>query len=262
MNGSPEHVQRIERLERLLSRQVLEPGEPYPCPYLPRRLARQVSLGLPGHHPGLYHALMDLNFRRLGPIVYRPACGACQACRTLRVPVAEFRPDRSQRRCLAKNADLEVRVGVPEPSAEKHALYSRYLAERHDGQMSGAWVEFLGFLYASPIDTLELQFRKDGRLLAVCIADLEPAALSAVYCFYEPREARRALGVFNVLRLIEECQRRGLPHLYLGYHVADAPSMTYKADYVPCELLTADGRWQRLERRRRSAASGHQGFER
>ena len=107
------HERRTARLAQVLAREEPEPGEAHACPYLPGREARQVSLLLPGERPGLYHSLMDLNFRRLGPVAYHPACEGCQACRALRVPTAAFRPDRSQRRCLARNADLSVEVRPP-----------------------------------------------------------------------------------------------------------------------------------------------------
>ena len=101
----------------------------------------------------------------------------------------------------------------------------------------GSPAELHGFLYSSPIDTLEMTYVLDGRVVAVGIADVEPAALSAVYCYFEPSLAARSLGVFNVLRLVEECRRRGLPHLYLGYYVEACRTMEYKADYRPCEIL-------------------------
>jgi arginine-tRNA-protein transferase len=68
--------------------------------------------------------------------------------------------------------------------------------------------------------------------------------MSAVYCYFDPDHPRRSLGVFNVLSLLEECRRRGIPHLYLGYHVTGSPQMSYKALYRPCERLEADGRWR------------------
>ena len=51
--------------------------------------------------PQLYPQALDWGFRRSGDIVYRPSCVGCQACVAVRVPVAGFRPDRSQRRCPA-----------------------------------------------------------------------------------------------------------------------------------------------------------------
>jgi arginine-tRNA-protein transferase len=241
-----QHEERTRRMAEILAREELPPGIPFPCAYLEGRLARHVTIGLSKVSPGIYHALMDLNFRRSGGVFYRPTCGGCQECRMIRVPVAEFRPSRGQRRCAVRNADLDVEFGPPQPTAEKHALYRRYLEARHDdGQMDGSAEEFERFLYDSPLDTLEVTLRVGGRLVGAGIADLEPLALSAVYFYFDPSEVRRSLGVFNVLRLIEECRRRSLPYLYLGYLVPASRKMAYKAGYGPHEVLSSAGAWER-----------------
>jgi arginine-tRNA-protein transferase len=77
----------------------------------------------------------------------------------------------------------------------------------------------------------------------VALADLEPGALSAVYCYFEPDQPARSLGVFSVLSMIEECRRRGVPYLYLGYYVRDCQKMRYKIDYRPNEILDGGGEW-------------------
>jgi arginine-tRNA-protein transferase len=238
------HERRTRGLARLLEDTELPLGEPHPCPYLPGRTARQLVVQPPSFAPGLYHAFMDLNFRRLGPVVYRPACPSCRECRSLRIPVREFRPSRAQRRCAVRNAEVSVEIGPPEPTAEKHDLYRRYLAARHDGQMTGSAEEFHQFLYDAPPLTLELTYRWQGRLLAVGIADLEPEALSAVYCYFDPEAPGRSLGILNVLALLGECRRRDLPYLYLGYWVPGSPTMAYKAHFRPHELLEG-GVWVR-----------------
>lgn len=240
-----EHRRRTALLERALAARPLTPGEPFACPYLPGRRARQLTVVPRPLSPGVYHALMDLNFRRLGPLFYRPQCGSCDECRMIRVPVAEFRASRAQRRCWERNRDVHVEVGPLRADEVKHALYRRYLEGRHDGQMDGSAFEFRSFLYSSEIESFEIEYRAARRLFAVGIADVQPLALSAVYCYFEPDAAPRAPGVLNVLWLIEECRRRGLPHLYLGYHVAGSPRMSYKAGYRPCEILGRDGRWAR-----------------
>jgi leucyl-tRNA---protein transferase len=232
-----------ERLRRALLH-APEPGPPFPCSYLPDRLARHQTLLAGDLPPGVYHALMDLNFRRLGDLVYRPVCDACAACRQIRVPVAAFAPSRAQRRCLARNADVAVTTGAPALTDEKADLYRRYLAGRHDGQMDGSAEELERFLYAGCARTIETCYRLDGRLVAVGIADVEPQALSAVYCYFDPGRPERGLGVLNVLRLVEEARRRGVPWVYLGYYVAGSRTMAYKAGYRPCEALTPDGRWE------------------
>ncbi len=239
-----EHGRRTEALRRVLEGADLEPDGEHPCSYLPGRAARQVLVRPPHFAPGLYHAFMDLNFRRLGFLVYRAACRSCNECRMLRIPVGEFRPRRAQKRCLARNHDIRVEAGRPEVTAEKLDLYRRYLASRHEGSMTDSAGDLAGFLYKAPPFTIEMTYRTPDKLLAVGIADVEPAAMSAVYCYFDPEETRRSPGVLNVLAMIDECRRLRLPHLYLGYYVAGSRKMAYKADFHPHEILDADGRWR------------------
>ena len=65
--------------------------------------------------------------------------------------------------------------------------------------------------------------------------------MSAVYSFYDPHQIKRSLGIWSVLWLVEECQRRGLPFVYLGYWIADSPKMAYKDRFPALERLGKDG---------------------
>jgi arginine-tRNA-protein transferase len=236
------HAQRTARLALAIERSPLAPAPPEPCSYLPGRQAQHVFVLGPAGRPGLYHSFMDLNFRRSGAVFYRPMCEGCSACRAIRVPAESFAPDRSQRRCWRRNGDVTVSVARPEPDEEKHELYARYLRGRHrSGSMSGSWEEFCRFLHESPIDTREASFRVDGRLLAVSVFDVEPEALSAVYCYFDPAEQSRAPGVLNVLWLLTHARDLGMPWVYLGYWIAECPNMAYKARYRPCEVRGDDG---------------------
>jgi arginine-tRNA-protein transferase len=113
--------------------------------------------------------------------------------------------------------------------------------------MDGSVTEFEGFLYGSPIRTREVTYRLAGRIVSVGIVDQEPLAWSAVYCYFDPGLGSRSLGVYNVLRLIEECRAAGAPWLYLGYYVRESPKMSYKAAYRPGEILGRDGVWRSHE---------------
>ncbi|MBI3462378.1 MAG: arginyltransferase [Planctomycetes bacterium] len=221
-------------------------GPAHPCSYLAGRWAESdwfVASQLPA---GAYHSLMDLNFRRSGALFYRAACDGCQECKAIRVAVQEFQPNRSQRRCWRRNQDITVSVGPPVPTEDKLEVYQRYLRDRHDREMGGSWSEFCAFLYNSPLHTREVVYRQAGQVLAAGIVDVEPHAVSTVYCYYDPDASGRALGVFNVLWTIDWCRRKQVPYVYLGYFVRECNKMNYKAHYRPCELLEPDGRWRRM----------------
>lgn len=216
---------------------------PHPCSYLPQRTAReQIALTGAEMSPERYQALMDAGFRRSGHLFYRTDCPACRACVPIRVPVRDFRPSRSQRRNLHRNADVEVHLHAPADDDERFELFSRYQAWRHADRASDRR-SFADFLVRSPIDTLEMSYRIGGRLVGVGIVDLCPISLSSVYFYCDPDHHGRSLGTFSALCEIEECRRRELPYWYIGFYVAQCAKMTYKASFRPHELLRAEGVW-------------------
>jgi arginine-tRNA-protein transferase len=221
---------------------------PHRCGYLPGRTAGTLlvdpSAPLDSESLGFW---TQNGFRRSGDLVYRPLCPGCRACVPVRVPVARFAPSRSQRRLMARNRDLVVsRVGAG-PKDEHFALYRRYQRARHRGgdMDDGDPESYRRFLFCPGVDTELFEHRLDGRLLAVAVADCIPDGLSAAYTFFDPSEARRSLGTWSVLWLIDETARRGLPHLYLGYRIEGCAKMSYKNRFRPLEAWS-DGIWEEL----------------
>lgn len=232
-------------IARMIASTLCQTGAEFPCPYVRGRIARFSGFDCDRPLPeGLYDSLMQVNFRRNGSVVYRPNCRDCSDCRMIRIPVDGFHPNRSQERCVRRNRDLTVTIEAATPTDEKHALYERYLAARHssktpdDDAMDGSREEFESFLYTSCVNTDDLVFRDAfGKLVAVSVVDREPRSLSAVYCYYDPEEsARRSLGTFNILTLVEEARRRELEYVYLGYWLSDSRKMSYKAAFRPSEI--------------------------
>jgi arginyl-tRNA--protein-N-Asp/Glu arginylyltransferase len=223
-------------------------GSAHACGYLADRHARSAFVD-PAFQlePGLYGALLDQGFRRSGDYAYRPMCLNCRACQSARIVSREFMPDRAQRRCWKRNADLRLRVRR-ELTEEHYALYRRYLAARHqnggmDPEDADAFREFLACAWGA---TEFWEFRDGEQLVAVAVVDRIPQGLSAVYTFFDPELPERGLGTFAILSQIERARVEQLPHVYLGYWVPGSAKMDYKRRFQPLEVLRG-GHWQRLD---------------
>ncbi|TCS73897.1 arginine-tRNA-protein transferase [Sulfuritortus calidifontis] len=222
---------------------------PYPCSYLPQRQARsQVATPYSLIDTTVYSELVRAGFRRSGLFVYRPRCDTCRACVPVRVPVDAFVPNRSQRRCNARNQDLVLELKPLSFEEEHYRLYRRYQQSRHPGggMDEDDREQYRSFLLKSQVDSALAEFRLDGEVVMVGLIDRLLDGLSAVYTFYEPALVRRSLGVYGVLAEIELARKLGLPYLYLGYWIQESPKMAYKTQYRPIEGLL-DGQWQRLQ---------------
>jgi arginyl-tRNA--protein-N-Asp/Glu arginylyltransferase len=236
----------MRRMESIF-RYVAPPSR---CGYLPDRqwsLEYEMVAALTAQE---YLDRMLLGWRRFGGMLFRPRCEACRACQSLRVKVAAFRPNRSQRRVIQANrGQVQLRIGHPSVTRAKLQLYDRY----HSYQTSArGWPEHPAKDAASyresfvhnPAFTEEWCYYLDHQLIGVGYIDDLPGGLSAIYFFYEPELRRRGLGTWNVLTILEEAAQRGRDYVYLGYFVGGCRSLAYKANFKPNQILDGSGAWR------------------
>ena len=219
---------------------------PHPCSYLPGRTAR-----LPYRHPlqRLTPEQFDLRLsegdRRSGVFLYRTQCPKCRACQPIRLDVNKFRPDATQRRVQRRgDALLTVSIGPPTVDDDRVSLFNQHRDGRGltKGDAPLDQQSYAEFLTDTCCDTLELSYWHQEQLVAIAIADAGREAISAVYCYYDPRFRLLSLGTYSVLRHVALCRATNRRFLYLGFYIAESPHMSYKNNFRPNQRLI-DGAW-------------------
>lgn len=194
--------------------------------------------------------LLERGWRRFGPAYFRPGCPSCEECVPLRIPVARFRPSRTQRRVLKSTSEVRLVVRPPLVDQERLDLYHRWhvmQGGRRGWSDDSIDAEEYYHQFAFPHPCVrEFAYYHGRRLIAVAIVDETPRALSAVYTYHDPDYRKYSLGTASILYQIEAAKRRGKPWVYLGYRVLGCRSSEYKAKFQPHELLVG---WPDLHER-------------
>ena len=233
-----------------------------PCPYLPGKEERKVFAHLPPSDGATINdGLTQSGFRRSQNIAYRPACEACTACTSSRLPVRDYAFSRSERKTLGRNSDLRRHLVEAEATMEQFDLLRRYLLTRHaDGGMAEmTWPDYVAMVEDTAVRTHVMEYRTPstdggpGDLIACILVDAMSDGLSLVYSFYNPDLPKRSLGSFIILDHVVQAASIGLPYVYLGYWVAGSEKMAYKARFDPIEILRPNG-WGLMSAREREAA--------
>ncbi|HYC05489.1 MAG TPA: arginyltransferase [Azospirillaceae bacterium] len=222
---------------------------PMPCPYLPGRIERKLFTRLSGPQAAEVNSTLSrAGFRRSHDIVYRPVCPGCNACVPVRIPVAEFAPNRTMRKIRKANTDLTFTPAPASATVEQYGVFAAYQDARHgDSDMSRmSLADYTAMVEEGRVDTLVFELRDaEGQLRGGLLTDRLADGYSAVYSFYDPADVRRSLGTQMILSLVEAARAANLPYVYLGYWIDGSRKMAYKARFRPLEQLSRDG-WVRM----------------
>jgi len=188
---------------------------------------------------------LTAGYRRNGNCLYNMQCPSCSACIPIRLHPMEFKPNRNQRRTLKKNRDVEMAILPLQPDEETLALCERFLSSRYPREHNNAPGYYRDFFLNNIVNSAQIQFRVDGRLVGTSIVDIGYNWLNAVYFYFDPDESRRSLGTYNILQLVDLCLEWEIEYLYLGYLIRSIPAMSYKSNFRPHYLLLAN-RWNQV----------------
>lgn len=220
------------------------------CDYLPEQNARMVFAELESLSKEEYLALINQGWRRFGYWLFRPECPSCKACQPIRVPVNEYKPNRSQRRLIKANSSL-LRLELGEPQTDETRI-NLYMAHHlHHAETRGwrspetenALHSILNFI-VSPLPILEWAYYLEDELVAIAYSDQLPDGFSGIYFYWSPEHRKLSLGNWICISMIEKAKELGFDFVYFGYYIKGNISMEYKAAFAPNQILQADGSWQ------------------
>ena len=218
------------------------------CPYLDDQKSASIIVD-PEHtiEPELFAMLSRSGFRRSGEMLYSPKCPTCAACVSVRIPVGQFKPSRSQKRVWKKNTDLTTRIKDVSFQQEHFELYLRYQRARHaDSSMcDDDQNKYVAFIESKFSKSKFVCFYQDDKLVGISVVDQFAGGLSAVYTFFEPELSDRSLGTYAILYLVRLAQVKDVPYVYLGYWIKDSQKMGYKTNFRPLEGYF-DRNWKTL----------------
>ena len=242
---------RIDKLkEKHHDIDVDESGDGLPisrCPYLPEQKMR-LEAGLALHLPAAdFDHLLVRGFRRSGLMLYVPNCpSGCRQCIPIRVPVDRFAPSRSQRRVERQCRDLvDVRVGEPRFDQAHVELHNRHAPLVSPDNTLCSESQYGLVFVDSCVQTHLIEYWIEDKLVGLSTLDEGLGSLSSVYFCWDPEFAKLSLGTYSAIWELAWAKERGLQYYYLGYWVEQCPSMAYKANFGPHEMLDwASGRWR------------------
>ena len=176
-----------------------------------------------------------------------------------------------------KRRRFETTLRVAKSTAEKYQLFRRYQMEIHGESETkvASRQGFERFLCKGPLmpfvpgagddaglermagqtvdvesnspiafDLYHMEYRYQGRLVAVGVLDILPRSISSVYLFYDPAYAFLQMGKVSAIRelaLVKQVQRKkgmsAVQYYNLGLYIHSCRKMRYKAEYQPAELL-------------------------
>ncbi len=164
----------------------------------------------------------------------------------LRIRLSDFIPSKSQRKIMAKNADLKVIIRDAFVDDEKEALFFEH-SERFTDNRPSSLFDFLSEDPAIiPCQNKEICLYLKDKLVAVSFLDLGKASTSSIYAMFDLTESKRSLGIYTMLLEIEFSVKLQKTFYYPGYGYHESSLYDYKKKFSALEFLNWEEGWQTM----------------
>jgi len=189
--------------------------------------------------------LIERGFRRFGKMYFRPICGDCQECQSIKIDVENFVFSKSQKRIIKKAQHIKSYVQVPTLSQAHLDLFKKYhlhMKDKKEWSYNETTAEhyYQSFVTGHNEFGYEVLYFDEDKLIGVDLIDILDDGISSIYFYYDPDYNKYSLGKLSLYNQIKFAARSNKRWIYLGYYVEDCPSLSYKAEYTP--YITLEGR--------------------
>lgn len=212
------------------------------CAYLPDRRQKMDYIFIQDCTFEYNSNLVKHGYRRFGEFFSKPICDNCKECKSVRIDAFGFKFSKSLRRVMSKNQDTKILISTPILDQEHLDLYHKYhlfMREKKGWEFHELNYKKYHELYvAGACDFgFEIGYYYDNRLICVDLIDFVDDGISSIYCYYDPDFSHLSLGKFSLLNQILIAKEMKKRWIYLGFYVKNCPSLSYKGEYKPYQIL-------------------------
>jgi len=214
----------------------------YDCAYLPNKKVRMNYKYTSKANVVFNSSLIKRGWRRFGNYYFYPICNGCNECKSLRIDINSFKPSKSQRKAINKNANTKIVVQKPTLCQSRIELYNKYhiWKAKKDNWRSkpiGSNEYYENFVDGAHEFGKEILYYIDDKLVGVDLIDIVDDGISAIYFYYDPDYTKYSLGIFSLIKQVELAKILGKNWIYLGYWVDGCKAFAYKTNFKPLEIL-------------------------
>jgi leucyl-tRNA---protein transferase len=166
----------------------------------------------------------------------------------LRINLKQFYFSKSQRKCIRRNADLQVQCRGLRICQEHVQLFYTH-AERFSHNRPQMLEGFFSqYSHVMPCTGLEFDVFDRGNLVASSFFHVGQRSMAGNYGIHDPEARTRSLGTFTMLLEILYALQLGLDYYYPGFVYDVTSEFDYKLNFHGLEYFDWWGNWYPLAR--------------